>query len=162
MNPCPLPWKCEVLTTGPLRKSQQCNSWASMMGEKWHNREHLQVNSSRGGKLSGFFPRGSAPILPTSHCRSETIQKQIWGSLLQKLGSRPHPWQDSNNHRTKGRAHSKFIAGSGNHISHTSYQGDKDQHTLKKEVADIHTKSSPFTKKILNPHGLHRDLPTYI
>ena len=51
---------------------QQCNLWANTMGEKWHNRVHSQVNSSREGKLSVFSPSGSAPISPTAYCRLET------------------------------------------------------------------------------------------
>ena len=44
---------------------------------------------------------------------------------------------------------------------HTPYQGDKSEHTLKKVTASIQTKNSPHVKKILNPHKLHRDAPTY-
>ena len=36
---------------------------------------------------------------------------------------------------------------SGHKVSHTSYQGDNGQHTLRKEVADIYTKNSPRAKK---------------
>ena len=53
---------------------QECNLRASTIGKKWHNRVHsqLEVNNSRGGKLSGFSPTKSAPVLPTSHWGSET------------------------------------------------------------------------------------------
>ena len=37
---------------------------------------------------------------------------------------------------------------------HTLHQGDNGQHTLRKEMASIHTKNSPHSKKILNPHKL--------
>ena len=42
------------------------------MGERWHNRPHAQVHSSKGEMLSSFPPSGSAPTLPTSHHRWET------------------------------------------------------------------------------------------
>ena len=55
-----------------------------------------------------------------------TAKKQIWGPLLQQLGSRPHLWQGSHNHRTKERSHSISRAGScHNNTNQTPYQGDK-------------------------------------
>ena len=38
------------------------------------------------------------------------------------------------------------------------YQGDKSQHTLRKEVAGIHTKNSPHTKNV-KPWRLQGMLP---
>ena len=33
---------------------------------------------------------------------TDTAKKHIWRPLLQQLGSRPHPWQGSDNHRARG------------------------------------------------------------
>ena len=57
-------------------------------------------------------------------------------------------WQGSNTHRAKGRPHATFSAVPGPHTSHTSYQGNNGQHTLRKEVADIHAKNTLHTKNI--------------
>ena len=103
---------------------QQCNLRAPTTGERCHHRAHSQVNSSTGGIRSGFPPSGSAPIPRTSHCWPKTAKKQMWGNLPQQLGSRPHLWQGSDNHRAKGRPYSISSAGSCNHnISHTAYKG---------------------------------------
>ena len=84
-----------------------------------------------------------------------TVLKQIWEPLSQQLRSRPCPWQESNNHREKGRAYLICRGGLGHHIisSLTFSQGDNGQHKLRKEVADIHTKSSTHTQK----YGTHRE-----
>lgn len=40
-------------------------------------------------------------------------------------------------------------AGFGHHnTNHTPYQGDNDQHTLRKDEAGIHSKNSPHIKNI--------------
>ena len=56
------------------------------------------------------------------------------------------------------------FAGSGRErqplLLHTPYQWDNSQHTLRKETAGIHTKTT-LTPKILKPHKLHRAAPTY-
>ena len=76
-----------------------------------------------------------------------TAQKQISGPLLQ-LESRPCPSQGSDNLRARGGPRSISRAGSGHpNLSHSSYQGDNGQHTLRKEVADKHIKNSSSTKK---------------
>ena len=78
---------------------------------------------------------------------NNTVKKHIEGSLLQQLGRRHCPLQDSDNHREIRRPCSITSAGSGDHkISHTSYQEDNSQHILRKEVADIRTKNSPHNK----------------
>ena len=41
------------------------------------------------------------------------------------------------------------------------YQGVNDLHILKKKTESIQTKSSPHTKKTVNPHKLLRGFPTY-
>ena len=75
-------------------------------------------------------------------------KKQIWWTLLQQLGTRPHLSQNSDNHRTKERTCSIFSAGTGHlNVGHESYQGDNGQHTLRKVEADIYTKHSSCTTK---------------
>lgn len=48
---------------------------------KGTNRVYPQVNSSREGTLSDLSTSGSAPILPTSHHRSETQLRNRSGGL---------------------------------------------------------------------------------
>ena len=50
--------------------------------------------------------------------------------------------------RAKRRLHSTSRVGSGHHNSHTLYQGDNSQHTLRKDMASIHAKKSPYSKNI--------------
>ena len=83
------------------------------------------------------------------HLPHTTLKNWIWGLLFQQLGSRSCPWQGCDSHRAKRRPHSISSTGSGHHnTSHTTYQRDSGQHTLRKETAGIHTKNSPHTKNI--------------
>lgn len=53
------------------------------------------------------------------------------------------------NQRAKRRSCSISMAGSGHHNTRShSTSGDNSQHTLRKDVAGIHTKNSPRTKNI--------------
>ena len=55
-----------------------------------------------------------------SHLLCTTAQKcslQIWGLMLQQLGSRPCSWDDSDNHRAQRKTHSTFRARSSHHIT---------------------------------------------
>ena len=56
----------------------------------------------------------------------------------------------SDNHRAKEKPHSIFSVGSGHHkISHTSYQRDNGQKTLREEAADNHSKTALAPKDII-------------
>lgn len=125
-----------------------------------HNRQKMTQQRTLTGKQ--LWQRTNQWLLSQSCLPCVTAQKWIWVFLLQQLGGvgRRCPWQGINNHRAKRSPHSISNAGSGHYISHTYYQGYNGQHTLRKEAADIRTKHSHHTKKILNPHRLYRDTPT--
>ena len=98
----------------------------------WHNRTHPQVNSSRGGILSSFSPSRRVPIQPTLHCRSEIQLRDKSGDLYSNKREQTSPltgqWHPQNRVLC-----SISSAGSSHHnISHTFYQLDNDQHTLRK------------------------------
>ena len=106
---------------------------------------HFLVDGSCRGILSGSSPSGSAPVPPTSHCSPETDL----GASTQTTGEQTLPSTGLYNHRAKRRPCSTSSAGSGHHnTNHTPYQGDISQHTMRKDVAGIHTKNSPCTKNI--------------
>ena len=89
--------------------------WGTIMGEQlqWRNAQWLLSQCEC-----------SNPAYLTPQIRN-TAKKQIWGPLLQQLGSRPCSWQGSDNHREKGRPHSISRAGSYEHnTNQTPYQGD--------------------------------------
>ena len=73
-----------------------------------------------------------------------TNQKQIWGCLLQQLGSRPCPQQGCDTEETLLNIHCRLWSPQ---QSHPLSMGNS-QHTLRKDVAVIHTKDSPYSKNI--------------
>ena len=78
------------------------------------HRAHPMENILRGEIFSGFSPSGCAPIPPASHHRSETAQKQIWGSIPPtREQSRYHHKEGSENHRAIGKIPSISRASSG-------------------------------------------------
>ena len=78
------------------------------------HRAHPMENILRGEIFSGFSPSGCAPIPPASHHRSETAQKQIWGSIPPtREQSRYHHKEGSENHRAIGKIRSISRASSG-------------------------------------------------
>ena len=79
--------------------------------------------------------------------------------LLQQRGSRPFPQQDSDNRRANCFTSSRGTRHWHYNTNHTPYQRDSKQHTLRKDVADIHTKTA-LAPKIVDIHGLHMDTPT--
>lgn len=75
----------------------------------------------------------------------------IWplGLLFQQLGIRSHPWQGYDRHGAKRRIYPTFSTGCEPcNINYTSYQGQNDQHTLRKDVVGIRTQNSPCTNNI--------------
>ena len=59
-----------------------------------------------------------------------------------------------------GPAHPTSSASSGHHnTNHTHYQGDNSQHTLRKNMAGIHTKTA-LSPKILDSYSEHKDTST--
>lgn len=124
---------------------------------------------SNSNCLEWICTNRSALVALWRHLRMEALQsllphtaaqKQIWERLLQQLGSRLCPRQGSDSQRTKKRPHPISSAASGHHnTSHTPYQGDNGQRTMKKNAAGIYTKTA-LAPKILDSHVLCRDDPT--
>ena len=85
---------------------QQCNLRAYTKGKRWHNRTHSQVNSSRGGILSGFSPSASASNPPTLHLRSKTQWRNRFGGLYSNnQGTDPTPdWAVTTTEQRRGPA----------------------------------------------------------
>ena len=101
------------------------------------------VGRTSGGVLGGSSPRGRSPVPPVSHHSSETFLGLSGPATKEQT---PAP---CNNHRTRTRSCSISSRGSGHrYTSHTLFLENKDQHTLRKEVAVIHNKNSPSTKNI--------------
>ena len=122
---------------------QQCTLWACTAGERWHNRELLQVSSSSGGTLRGSSPGGSAPILPTLHCRSEMqLGNKSGGSYSHNQG------RDTASHRAVTTTEKK-----GGHIQ---YPGQAvvtlpirgTTATSEKRGGSIHTKNCPSMQNV--------------
>ena len=92
----------------------------------------------------GPFLRGSAPVLLTSHYHLESDLR-----TSATTGSTPCPWQGCDIHRAKGRICPTSRDGCVHHNTKlTSYQGNKGHHTLRKDMASIHTQNSSCTKNI--------------
>ena len=131
--------------------------------------KQLQRKNTQGFSPSDFSPTGSTPIPHTSHYISETQLRNrsgVGGSTTMTEQTPPLTGQrGSDNHRAKEKPHSIFSVGSGHHkISHTSYQRDNGQQTLREEAADIHSKNSPCTKRYYTHIGytglfLHKNSP---
>ena len=61
----------------------------------------------------------------------------------------PTRYRDSDSHEAKRRIYPTFSAGCEPcNINYTSYQGQNDQHTLRKDVVGIRTQNSPCTNNI--------------
>lgn len=134
---------------------QCCSLWAHTTGDRWRHQPHTWIDSSCWRTLSNFSPNMRAPISPTSHCSSG----MNLGLSLQKLRSRPCPWQSSGSDRAKMRPLVLFSAGSSHrNASLTAYQKGSGQHTLRKEVQVPILKKAP-APKILNPPRYTGTLP---
>ena len=88
-------------------------------------------------------PSKSIPVQPALHCSSEM-----------DLGASP-PTMGAGlptgcyNHRAKRRPHPTSRAVFCHHNTNWNpHHGDNDQHTLRKDMADNHTKNSPYNKSI--------------
>ena len=89
----------------------------------------------------------SPAVALQSHLPHIPAQNQMWGLLIQHLQNRPCPRQGCDSQRAKRGTHPISTAGSHHHnTKHTPSQWDNDQHTLRKDMAGIHTKNSPRTK----------------
>lgn len=66
-----------MLRWGYEQCQQQCTLWSHTTSKKWNNKAYSQVNSSSRGILNGSSPSGTAPILITLNCSSET---DMWAS----------------------------------------------------------------------------------
>ena len=134
--------------SGAEGSAPNCILWACTRGDRRHHGEHFPECSFYRGIHSGSSLSGSAPVLPTAHCSSETdlgdVYSNNWGADPAPIGL----WQPQR------RSHSTFSAGSGHHKITLSCQGDNGQHTPRKDVAGIHTTNSPHTKKH-KTHGCH-------
>ena len=123
--------------------------WTQTMDERGQNRAHSQVNSSRGGILSGFSPNESVPILPLTPQIRITAKKQIWGAQHQQLERNLHSWQGSDNHRTKRKPCSISRADSDQHnTNQTPYRGDNSTNLWTKLT---HQRSDTRSKRNYDP-----------
>ena len=133
---------------------QYCYLWAHTTGDSWHHQPHTWIDSSCWRILSNSSPSMRAPISPTSYCSSD----MNLGLLLQKLRSRPCPWQGSDNERAKTRPCLLSSAGYSHHntslptkrVVASTYWGKRWQAPILKTA---------FAPKILNPCRLHRNSP---
>ena len=73
---------------------QQCTLWAFTTGSRGHKGTQPQVNSSNGGRFSGWPPSGSGPISLTSHCRPQSqLSNRSGGPYCNNQGAYPAPDQ---------------------------------------------------------------------
>ena len=125
---------------GNANNSVFCEPARQVTGDTTEHNDQWTVFTQRGYSVPPLPIEVLNSIYRTPQLRA---QKWIWGPLLQKLGNRLGPWQGSSNHRMK-RPLTVATAGSGHHkTSQISYRGNNGQHTLRKEPAGRHTKSSP-------------------
>ena len=164
-------WPCEnnnketqeLMTSIPMADEGPRAGTTTVHFVRLHNRWKVIQQSTLTSKqlkwkiLSGSSPSGSAPILPTSYCSSETA---LVASIPITSEQTLPLTVGGDNHRAKRRPCSISSAGPGHNTSHISHQGDTGQQTMMKEIAGIQTKDSPRHQKILNPHRLQRDVPT--
>ena len=71
----PPSWLLEPTSRGShqVQCQQQWPLWAHTPGGKWSHRITCPRGQLLGRTCSSSFPRGSVPILPTSHCRLEPL-----------------------------------------------------------------------------------------
>ena len=112
----------------------------------------LKQNQKKPGILlrrkSSFKNQGLNLGQGTCSGAMEPDQTQLLGLWLKYLRNGPQPWQGSYSYRAKRWSHPLFSAGFCHYTNYTPFQGDNSQHTLRKDVAGIHTKTSPHTKNI--------------
>ena len=121
---------------------------------------HPKVNIPRGAILSGFSPSRCPPILPALTIDQNHSEETHLGALLHQSGSRPHPWQTSDNHRAKGKLPSIFWGGMGhNNNNQSPDQGNKctslwtnltpwGKTTEQEELGSCSLQNRPQTQKI--------------
>lgn len=87
-------WAVASITTVKVRlravPTALCNLRACTADEKWHDRVHSQMNSSRRWILSGLSQL-NAPTPPTSHCISETQIRNRFGGPTPKTRKQTLP-----------------------------------------------------------------------
>ena len=116
------------------------------MGDRQHRGGHFPACSFYRGILSGSAPSGSALVLPTAHCSSETdlgdVSSYTWGAD-------PAPDRAVTTADQRGGPIQRPVQVLVTTTAITPpCQGDNGQHTLRKDVAGIHTKNSPHTKNM--------------
>ena len=111
--------------------------WAELQTPAWVT--HRFAVTTQASHASTAPPLGQGMHSKTK----EPDRTQPSGLLLQQLGRRPHPRQGSNSCRAKRKPCRTSSTGSGHHnTNHIPYQGDNNWHTIKKDMAGIHTKAS--------------------
>lgn len=114
-----------TVSLGQEQCQQQYNLWVCTLGQRWHNRAHPQINSSREGILSVFSPSGSAPSPPTSHTTDEkhSSETDLHASTTTREQTPPltQHWQS----QSKGEAPLNIQAWvwSPQHQSHSHWKG---------------------------------------
>ena len=102
---------------------------------------------------SSMIARASLASTITSFVAGHALKGNgVWSNLTLRVsnpttGEHTPPWQGGISYGAERRPHKISSAGSGHHnTNHIPYQGDNSQHTLRKDMAGIHTKISPHTK----------------
>ena len=123
----------KVKTAGTRAMCQHAHGWRGPMqcqhAVTWGSHSawaHPKVNNPRGAILSGFSPSRCPQILTALTTDQNHSEETDLGALLHQSGSRPHPWQGSDNHRAKGKFSSISRGGLGHNNSNQSQdQGGK-------------------------------------
>ena len=156
-------WNLSWLPAFPQRRQgrgqcqQQCILWAHALGNRWWHRVPVPVDSPWRGIWSSSFPRGSAPVPPTSQCSLEldlgastpTTGKQT----LLSIGL----WQPQSKEEALPNIQCKLW--SSQHQSYPISRGWWPAKSEERHGRHPYQKTA-VTPKIMDSWRLHRDAPT--